>query len=181
LRGVCVDPATVRGVLTSSAQLRDGRAVEFAKGDLICFHCLLSFRVMPGAATPFEKSMETMFRLQQEGKILHVGVSNVTPDELRVAMGMGTIATVENMYGHGQRTTLTGHHGENRGGEEVLDICEKHSMPLVPYFSIALSAPKKDVQIATLAKQKGVSEAQLHIACCCINHPGYCRSRVPRN
>jgi len=125
---------------------------------------LVHFRVMPGAATPFEKSMETMFRLQQEGKILHVGVSNVTPDELRVAMGMGTIATVENMYGHGQRTTLSGHHGENRGGEEVLDICEKHSMPLVPYFSIALSAPKKDVQIATLAKQKGVSEAQLHIA-----------------
>src|SRR3954469_5149172 len=38
---------------------------------------LVHFRVMPGAATPFEKSMETMFTLQQEGKILHVGVSNV--------------------------------------------------------------------------------------------------------
>jgi pyridoxine 4-dehydrogenase len=125
---------------------------------------LVHFRVLPGAETSFETSMETMFALQQEGKILHVGVSNVTAEELETAMGMGTIATVENMYGHGQRTTLKNHHGENRGGEEILHICEQHQMPLVPYFSIALSAPKKDAQVAALAQKKNVSEAQLHIA-----------------
>ncbi len=125
---------------------------------------LVHFRVMPGAATPFAASMDTMFALQQEGKILHVGVSNVTPAELETAMNMGKIATVENMYGHGQRTTLKNHHGENRGGEEVLEICEKHDIALIPYFSIALSAPKKDVQMTTLAQKKGVSETQLHIA-----------------
>ena len=125
---------------------------------------LVHFRVIPGAATSFETSMETMFAMQQEGKILHVGVSNVNEAELETAMRMGKIATVENMYGHGQRATLTGHHGENRGGEEILHICEKHEMPLVPYFSLALSAPKKDTRIAAIAQKYGATETQIHIA-----------------
>lgn len=125
---------------------------------------LVHFRVMPGAATPFAASMDTMFALQQEGKILHVGVSNVTPAELETAMNMGKIATVENMYGHGQRLSLSNHHGENRGGEEVLEICEEHEIPLVPYFSLALSTPKKHAGIAALAGKYGVSESQINIA-----------------
>jgi pyridoxine 4-dehydrogenase len=125
---------------------------------------LVHFRVLPGAATSFETSMETMFALQQEGKILHVGVSNVNEDELQTALRMGKIASVENMYGHGQRITLSSHHGENRGGEEILHICEQHQMPLVPYFSIALSAPKKDTRVAAIAQKYSVTEAQVHIA-----------------
>src|SRR6202012_2507434 len=85
---------------------------------------LVHFRVMPGRGVPFQESMEAMFSLQKEGKILHVGISNVSREELQLVMTMGKIATVENMYGHGQRTTLTMHNGESRGGEEVLDICE---------------------------------------------------------
>ncbi|MVN23339.1 aldo/keto reductase, partial [Mucilaginibacter arboris] len=86
---------------------------------------LVHFRVMPGS-TSFEKSMEAMFAMQQEGKILHVGVSNVDAAELETAMQMGNIATVENMYGHGQRITIKSAYGENRGAEEVLEICEKN-------------------------------------------------------
>ena len=58
---------------------------------------LVHFRVMQGSDVPFEESMNTMFELQQEGKILHVGVSNVDRAELETAMKMGKIATVENM------------------------------------------------------------------------------------
>ena len=66
---------------------------------------LVHFRVIPGDV-PFKESMDAMFSLQKEGKILHVGVSNVNQEELQTAMSMGSIATVENMYGHGQRSTL---------------------------------------------------------------------------
>ncbi len=125
---------------------------------------LVHFRVLPGSAVPFAESMDAMFDLQQEGKILHVGVSNVSPAELEVAMNMGKIATVENMFGHGQRATLQTSHGENRGGEEILDICERHQMPLLPYFSLVNSMPKKDNRIAEVAKKYGVSEAQINIA-----------------
>jgi pyridoxine 4-dehydrogenase len=124
---------------------------------------LVHYRTM-GGDTNFEKGMEAMFQMQQEGKILHVGVSNVSRSQLESAMTMGEIATVENMYGHAQRTTHKTGHLESNGGEEVLDICEKKEIPLVPYFSLFLSTPKKDVRIAEIAKKYGVNEIQANIA-----------------
>lgn len=125
---------------------------------------LVHFRVLSGSAVAFETSMEAMFQLQQEGKILHVGVSNVNPDQLQTAMQMGNIATVENMYGYGQRSTQISSHGENRGGEEVLDICEKNSIPLIPYFSLINSLRKKESRIDIVANKYNASPAQINIA-----------------
>ena len=125
---------------------------------------LVHFRVMPGTAVPFKESMETMFALQKEGKILHVGVSNVNPKELETAMKMGNIATVENMYGHGQRTTVKSVHGENRGGEEILSICEQHHIPLIPYFSLFNSLPKNDKRMAVIAEKYNATVAQINIS-----------------
>ena len=125
---------------------------------------LVHFRVMPHTETPFEKSMEAIYALQEEGKILHVGVSNVTPDQLQTAMALGDVATVENMYGHAQRTTLTSAYGENRGGEEVLNICEANNIPLIPYFSLFTAIPKKDTRIAEIAARYNATEAQINIA-----------------
>lgn len=125
---------------------------------------LVHFRAIAGAGAPFEESMEAMFKMQQEGKILHVGVSNVTRDELEKAMKMGEIATVENMYGHAQRTTHGNGHFVSNGGEEVLDICEANEIPLVPYFSLFLSMPKKDERIVEIAKKYNISPVQANIA-----------------
>ncbi|RZK23615.1 MAG: aldo/keto reductase [Hymenobacter sp.] len=125
---------------------------------------LVHFRVMPHAEVPFEESMGAMFDMQREGKIQHVGVSNVSRAELEAALGMGEIATVENMYGYAQRTTLHDAHGETRGGEEVLDLCEQHGIPLVPFFSLVHGLPKAGDKLAELARQRGVTEAQLNIA-----------------
>jgi aryl-alcohol dehydrogenase-like predicted oxidoreductase len=124
---------------------------------------LVHFRVI-NSDVPFKESMDAMFNLQKEGKILHLGVSNVNKEELQTAMEMGKIATVENMFGHGQRNTLTTPHGESRGGEEILEICEKNEIPLIPYFSLFFSLPKKDNKIATIAKKYNASEAQINIA-----------------
>jgi len=126
---------------------------------------LVHFRVIAGGGVPFKESMHAMFELQKEGKILHLGVSNVSPEELEIAMKMGPIATVENMYGHAQRNSVKlAHGGETRGGGEVLEICEKNGIPLVPYFSLFQSLPKKDDRIATVAKKYGASEAQINLA-----------------
>ncbi|MEO5682814.1 MAG: aldo/keto reductase [Chitinophagaceae bacterium] len=130
---------------------------------------LVHFRVMETdanavASIPFAASMDAMFELQREGKILHLGVSNVSRAELEIAMNMGPIATVENMYGHGQRTTAVSAYGENRGGEEVLDICEEHGIPLIPYFSLVTSMPKKDDRISFIAQKYNATNAQINIA-----------------
>jgi aryl-alcohol dehydrogenase-like predicted oxidoreductase len=123
---------------------------------------LVHFRAMGGHN--FQQSMEAMFQMQHEGKILHVGVSNVTREELETAMGMGEIATVENMYGHAQRTTHGAGHFVSNGGGEVLDICESNGIPLVPYFSLVLSMPKRDPRMAEIAKKYGINEVQANIA-----------------
>jgi len=93
-----------------------------------------------------------------------VGVSNVSREQLEIAMKMGTVASVENMYGHAQRNSMKSHYGDTNGGAEVLDICEANGIPLVPYFSLFLSTPKKDVRIAEIAKKYGINEIQANIA-----------------
>ena len=125
---------------------------------------LVHFRVIAGSDVPFKESIQAMFDMQKEGKILHVGVSNVSADELQTAMTMGEIATVENMYGHSQRTSMKLYHQEERGGEEVLDICEKNKIPLIPYFSLVQSMPKKDERIQAIAKKYNATEAQINLA-----------------
>jgi len=124
---------------------------------------LVHFRVLPGGDVPFAESMAAMYDLQREGKILHVGVSNVTPEELTAALQMGEVASVENMYGYAQRTTFNDGHGETRGGE-VLPLCEQHGIPLVPFFSLVHGLPNAGDKLVELARQRGVTEAQLNIA-----------------
>jgi pyridoxine 4-dehydrogenase len=125
---------------------------------------LVHFRVFANNDVPLKESMDAMFQLQKEGKLLHLGVSNVSTDELDTAMSMGPIATVENMYGHSLRTSASiPHVGENRGGE-VLATCEKNGIPFIPYFSLVQSMAKKDDRIATIAKKYNATEAQINLA-----------------
>lgn len=125
---------------------------------------VVHFRVMPHSEVPFKESMEAVFEMQKEGKILHVGVSNVSADDLQTALKMGKIATVENMYGHGQRTTLDSPYGRSNGGAEVLALCEQNNIPLIPYFSLLHSLSKKDNRIAAIAQKYNATEAQVNIA-----------------
>jgi pyridoxine 4-dehydrogenase len=125
---------------------------------------LVHFRVMPNSTVPFKESMEAMFDLQKEGKILHVGISNATPEELTTAMQLGSVATVENMYAHAQRTLHVTPYGVSRGGEEVLAICEANEIPLIPYFSLVNSLHKQDRRIATIAEKYKATEAQINLA-----------------
>ena len=125
---------------------------------------LVHLRLMGPGAVPLEEQLGAMFELQKEGKIQHVGLSNVTPEELATGLQLGEIATVENMYGYAQRTTLNDGHGETRGGEEVLALCEQHGIALIPFFSLVHGLPKAGDKLAELARQKGVTEAQLNIA-----------------
>ena len=125
---------------------------------------LVHLRLMGHGAVPLEEQLGAMFEMQQEGKILHVGLSNVTRAELEAGLRLGEIATVENMYGHGQRTTVVLPYGTNPGGEEVLDLCEQRGIPLIPFFSLVNSLPKADNKIAEIARKHGATEAQINLA-----------------
>lgn len=84
---------------------------------------------MPESDVPFGESMAAMYEMQSEGKIQHVGISNVNPEEVEIALSMGEVATIENLFGHRQRTTVTfAHEGENGGGVKVLSLCEANDI-----------------------------------------------------
>ncbi len=125
---------------------------------------LVHFRVMPGTSTPFEESLNAMFEMQKEGKILNVGLSNVTPEELNTAITMGNIASVENAFSYEQRTSFSVFGQEVRGMQEVMDTCVKNSIPMIPFFSLQTSLPKGGNKIAIIAEKYNATPAQINLA-----------------
>ncbi len=125
---------------------------------------LVHLRLMGHGAVPLAEQLGAMFEMQKEGKIRHVGLSNVSPEELTAGLQLGEIATVENMYGYAQRTTLREAHGETRGGEEVLALCEQHGIPLIPFFSLVHGLPNAGNKLAKIAQKHNATQAQLNIA-----------------
>lgn len=125
---------------------------------------LVHFRVMPNSETSFKESLQTMFDLQKEGKILHIGLSNVSPEELEIGLSIGNIASVENAFGYGQRTSFSFHGQESRGLQEVMPLCITNNITMIPFWSLQNSLPKKDDKIAVIAKKYNASSAQINIA-----------------
>lgn len=125
---------------------------------------LVHLRIMPNTETSFEKSLEAMFELQKEGKILHVGLSNASSEELNVALTMGRIASVENAFGYGQRTTFEKYGQEYRGLQEVMPLCIKNEITMIPFWSLQNSLPKRGNKISVIAKKYDISTAQTNLA-----------------
>jgi len=80
----------------------------------------------PDPDTPFEDSITAFAELKDEGFIDHVGLSNVSVDQLETAREHVEIASVQNHY-----NVL------NRDHEDVLHACEAHGIGFIPYFPIA--------------------------------------------
>lgn len=81
-------------------------------------------RIDPQVA--LEDQLGELVALREEGLIHHIGLSEVSLEELRQAQELAPIATVQNLY------NLT-----NRQSEEVLDYCEEHEIGFIPWFPLA--------------------------------------------
>ena len=80
----------------------------------------------PDPRVPYEDSVGALKELQDEGKIRHVVVSNVSVDELHRARGIVEVVTVQNRYNM-----------EDRASEEVLEVCEEAGIGFIPWFPLA--------------------------------------------
>jgi pyridoxine 4-dehydrogenase len=80
----------------------------------------------PDPKVPFEDSVGALKELQEDGKIRHIGVSNVSVDELERARRIVDVVTVQNRY------NLT-----DRSSEDVLDACEQAGIGFIPWFPLA--------------------------------------------
>jgi aryl-alcohol dehydrogenase-like predicted oxidoreductase len=103
---------------------------------------------------PIEDSVAALAELQDEGKIRHVGVSNVSVEELERAQEIVQIVSVQNHYSV-----------SDRASEDVLRFCEEAQIPFMAYFPLAAGElAEPGTALAEIAADHGATPAQVALA-----------------
>lgn len=124
--------------------------------DLYQLHCV-------DDDVPFEDSIGALANLQKQGKVRHIGLSNVTTDELVQARAIATIASVQNRY-----NVL------DRKHEAVLEACTLAGIAFIPFCPLAAgnltrsAAPnataQRDTPLQTIARKHRAKVGQIALA-----------------
>ena len=109
----------------------------------------------PDDNVPIEESVGALADLQREGKIRHIGVSNVDEDELARAQSVARIVSVQNEYNVADRTS-----------ESVVRTCERDGLVFLPYFPIGAGwrAATPTGAVDRVAEKHGVTRQQVALA-----------------
>jgi aryl-alcohol dehydrogenase-like predicted oxidoreductase len=79
----------------------------------------------PDPAVPLEDSIDALVTLKEQGKIRHIGLSNVTEEQLRRAQRLTPIVSIQNRY-----------NVDDRRSESLVDLCEQEQMVFLPWAPI---------------------------------------------
>src|SRR3954447_3917541 len=107
----------------------------------------------PDPSVPFEDSVGTLAELQKEGKIAHVGLSNVTVVELRQAQDIVPIASVQNRYNIVERHD-----------EDVLQACEADGLAFIPWLPLNTRKVGGSAIVTEVAEAHDATPAQVALA-----------------
>jgi pyridoxine 4-dehydrogenase len=107
----------------------------------------------PDPKVPFEDQVGALAGFQREGKVRHVGLSNVTVKQLEQARKIVPIASVQNRYNLGDRSS-----------EEVLKACERLGIAFLPWFPLGDGASLRSPKVKALAQRLGATPSQVVIA-----------------
>ena len=113
----------------------------------------------PDPQVPFEDSIGELAKLQKEGKIRHIGVSNVDAGQLAKARAIVKVASVQNRYNVADRRS-----------DEVLAICEREQIAFLPWAPLAQGAQKSTAPdqhmaaLETIAKERHIDVNQANLA-----------------
>ena len=103
---------------------------------------------------PVEESLGVIKKIQEQGKIRHVGLSEVKPHEIDQARKVIDIVSVQNRYNIG-----------DRAHEDVVDYCTKHGLAFIPWFPVAAGKlAQPGGKLDSTAKRHGATVSQLSIA-----------------
>ncbi len=105
----------------------------------------------PDPSVPFSESVSAIAELKDEGKIRHVGLSNVDEAQLREAQRIVPIVSVQNRY------NVT-----DRSSQSIVDLCEQEDLVFLPWAPIQETDRK--VPVAVAAERHGVTERQIALA-----------------
>jgi aryl-alcohol dehydrogenase-like predicted oxidoreductase len=101
---------------------------------------------------PIEESVGALADLHDEGKIAHIGVSNVSEAELGRARAVVPVVSVQNRY------SVT-----DRGSEPVLDLCEREGLAFIPWFPLGAGRVGGN-EIERIAAERGATPFQVALA-----------------
>jgi pyridoxine 4-dehydrogenase len=103
---------------------------------------------------PADDQFAVLRDLQKEGKIRHVGLSEVSVAEIEAARRIVTVATVQNQYNLAYRNY-----------EDVLDYCSRENIGFIPWFPLATGdLAKPHGALTRIARHLGVQPAQVALA-----------------
>ena len=106
---------------------------------------------------PLEESIGELARLQKEGKIRHIGVSNFDAEELERARKIVDVVSVQNRYNVADRSS-----------DPVLEICERDGIAFIPWSPLSQrpseAGTEARARLETLAAGRGVSVPHAAIA-----------------
>jgi pyridoxine 4-dehydrogenase len=106
------------------------------------------------AKVPMERQLGALKDLQAEGKIKHIGLSEVSVRQLHEARTIVSIASVQNRY------SVT-----DRGSENVLEYCEQHDIVFIPWFPLAAGQlTGADSPLRRVAARKNATPSQVALA-----------------
>jgi aryl-alcohol dehydrogenase-like predicted oxidoreductase len=116
----------------------------------------------PDPKVPFDESVGALAQMQQEGKIRHVGISNVTLDELSRAQRIVPIVSVQNHY------SLASRQSERMGAddsEHMIDICASQGIAFVPWAPLTRGAlAQAGGPLDVIAQQHHAAPSQIALA-----------------
>ncbi|MGH9598287.1 MAG: aldo/keto reductase [Terracidiphilus sp.] len=108
--------------------------------------------------TPLDESLGALKRMQEQGKIRHIGLDEVTPGEIEAARKIVNVVTIQNRYSLGDRRH-----------EETLNWCERQGIGFLPWYPNAggkLLRPDHPAAgaLAGIAARHGATVAQISLA-----------------
>ncbi|MGE7136605.1 aldo/keto reductase [Luteibacter sp. NPDC031894] len=106
------------------------------------------------AAVPRDEQFGVIRDMQNEGLIRHVGLSEVSVEEVQAAAKFFKVVTVQNLYNLG-----------NRQSEDVLDYCTEQGIGFIPWFPLAAGELAKEGSVlSSIAKKLGATDGQVALA-----------------
>ncbi|KAB1912941.1 aldo/keto reductase [Micromonospora sp. AMSO31t] len=106
------------------------------------------------AKVPLEDQLGELALLQQEGKVRHIGLSEVTVAQIEAAAKITPVVSVQNLYNLADRSA-----------EDVLDHCERNDLAFIPWFPIATgNLARPGGPLDAISTDHGATPAQLALA-----------------
>jgi aryl-alcohol dehydrogenase-like predicted oxidoreductase len=108
----------------------------------------------PDPKVPYEESVGALKEMQSEGKIKHIGLSNVDADQLKRAQSIVEIVSVQNRY------NLT-----DRASEYMVNLCEEQGIAFIPWFPLATGElAASGTELDRIASAHDATPAQIALA-----------------